>query len=444
VFNVLLVKSFSFKGNKGEGAPLSFLYLSTALKKVGHNVKILDLSLKGKNDFEFLKDTVDSFNPQVIGFTCNTHERLAVIDLVNFVKKNNPDKLIVVGGPHVALLGKEMMISCPNIDIGVCADGEKAIVKITNDYNNYDKLKNIEGIYFRENNQIIKNETKEIIKDLDLYGHPDLDIIDLREYSLNLPIKEKPPAISICTSRGCPFRCSFCAATRVNYGQIRYHSASWIFDEVKKILSKYGDKYVIFFYDDHFLLNKDRVFQFCDLVEKNKLKFKWGCYSRVDIIDDEILARIKKVGCIMLTFGIESGSDKILNLMNKRTNHKMIIRAIRKVKDWGIYARGSFIWGYPGENWFDIIKTFWMIFKCDFDIGEVVFGRYVVIYPGTELVKYLPKRFDWHKKEDIKSKKQMVFVPVYVPMFDWLRRKYTFSLFFIYKIIKKLKGFWKP
>lgn len=435
--NILLIKTFSFKSAKGEGIPLAFLYLSAELKKAGHRVKVIDLALKQINDEGFIKQTIEEFKPQTVGITCNTHERFGVLEVVKFIKRDYPGIITVVGGPHITLLGEDMMKSCDEIDIGVIEDGENTIVKIADNYDKPEEIKKIPGIYYRQGNEVKMNPADLPVNDLDIYGHPDLDVIDLREYSLVFPIKGRPKAISVCTSRGCPYNCNFCAATRINYGRIRFHSAHWIFDEVKRIIDLYGNDYAIFFYDDHFLLNKQRVLDFCKLVKENNLKFKWGCYSRIDRIDEKILSAIKEIGCIMLTFGIESGSDKILKLMNKNITSRQIVEAIKKVKSRGIAARGSFIFGYPGENLTDILKTFLMIYRCGFEIHELAFATYTIIYPQTKLVEYLPVNFNWHKRYSDKHLRQFANVPVYVPPFNLLRRRFTFLLFLMYKFLKK-------
>lgn len=439
--NVLLLKTFTFKSIKGEGIPLGLLYISAALKKDEHNVSLVDFALLGKNNYEYLNKEINSFNPNIIGITCNTHERFSVIEVANYIKSNFPKILVTVGGPHITLLGEEMMKNCSAIDVAVIEDGEKAMLAIAKNSDNPEEIKNIPGIFYRHNVSIIKNEIKEIIIDLDDYGHPDLDIVDINNYSLALQVGKGIKAISICTSRGCPFRCSFCAATLINYGRVRYHSAQWILDEVKRCLEKYGNDYAIFFYDDHFLLNKKRILEFCQLVKNEGLHFRWGCYSRVDVIDDEVLQNIKDIGCIMLTFGIESGSNKILKLMNKNITSQKIIAVIKKIKSYGIKTRGSFIFGYPGENILDIAKTYWMIFRSDFEIHELVYSTYTMIYPKTKIDKYLPVGFNWHYNYPESELKQFVHVPVFVPPFDLIRRRFTFVLFLLYKYYKKLKKF---
>lgn len=437
--NVLLIKTSPFKSTKGEAIPLGLLYLSGALKKSGHQTDLIDFASLGKNDYKHLDKTIGEFKAEIIGITCNTHERFSVIEMANYIKSHHPEIITVVGGPHITLMGEEMMKSCSSIDVGIIEDGENIIVEIANNHNNIEKIKKIPGIYYHQSGQVCHNDIVGVVTDLDAYGHPDLDIINKEEYSLVLPVKGGLKAISICTSRGCPYQCNFCAATKINFGRVRYHSAQWIFDEVKRCLDKYGSDYAIFFYDDHFLLNKKRIFEFCRLVKESGLKFQWGCYTRVDVIDDEVLKNIKEIGCVMLTFGIESGSNKILKLMNKKVNRDKIISVIKKVKTYGIKTRGSFIFGYPQENLFDILATFWMILKSDFEISELVFSKYTLLYPKTEIARFLPPDFDWHRDYPETEIEQLFKVPVYVPRFDLLRRRFTLLLFLIYKYYKKLK-----
>ncbi len=185
------------------------------------------------------------------------------------------------------------------------------------------------------------------------------------------------------------------------------------------------------------MCNKSRVIKFCNLVKERRLKFEWGCYGRIDSIDEEILRYLKGVNCILISFGLESGSDRILKKMNKMIDYKSALKALNLCKKYGIERRVSLIFGYPSETIFDILRTFKLLAKANIKGSEIVYGHHTIIYPETDLFyelkdNYLPKNFNWNKKYKIKCFKD---VPVYTSRLDNLRVIVTRAMMKMYKKI---------
>lgn len=440
---VLLIKPESFFSAKGAGPPLGLLYIASFLKKDGHQVILRDFMVFKGDMKKELKEIIKREKIRIAGVTCNSHERFKAFEVVRTLKQINGKIVTVLGGNHPTICPRETINNLPELDILVKEDGEnvfREIIKCLEAEKNFTKVPSI--IYRNKQGKIVENPLGKIVTNLDKYPFPDFDLINIKNYQLFIPIKGKPKSIPIISSRGCPFRCSFCAAKETNYGRIRFRSINNIIEELKILLSKFPN-YHIFIYDDHFLLDKKRILEFCRKVKEKNLNFKWACYARVDSIDEEIIKAIKEIGCVMVSFGIESGSRKILKKMNKKITPFIILKAVRLVKKYGISARGSFVFNYPEESILDILKTFYLIFRLKLTPEEVAFGPYTVFYPGTQLfIKYrdkcLPKDFSWNKK--YKKLSNYKDVPIYQPRFFSLKLWFIHFLRRIHKAFTILKS----
>lgn len=440
--NILFLKPDSGMSGKGVGPYLGLLYLISYLKKHGFNdASLLDLTFSK----DFKKDTeraVKDENPAIIGITVNSHDRFQAIALIKFVKNLRPSIVTVLGGSHATLCAEEIIKNIPELDVLVFGDGEFAIVELAKAVQQKRDFSHIKGIYYRDRNKRIKkNPLRPVEMNLDNYSFPDWGAVDIENYNFFMPIEGLPKIITLISSRGCPFNCNFCAAKEISGGIIRFRSVDNVIKEIGLLLRRFPN-YHIFIYDDHFLLDKKRVLEFCDKVKKEKLAFKWGCYSRVDSIDEEVARRIAGAGCEMVSFGVESGSKYVLDLMNKKIDPAKIKKAIKSLKENDIISRCSIFFNYPGERIRDIFKTFWMLWQANVGPKEIVIGEHTVIYPKTEVFyqlkdKYLPKDFNWEKKfENLPNYKD---VPIYIPPFDFLRVRLIRFLRKFYKLCYILK-----
>ncbi len=439
--NILLLRPKSKMSGKGIGPPLGLLYLVSSLKSNGFNdISLIDLTFSRsvKKDVE---KTIRQKNPAMVGVTANSHDRFQAFNLIKLIKKINPNTITVLGGPHATLCPEETIHNMPELDVLVVGDGEVAIVELAEAVQEEQGFSRIKGIYYRDRERkVIKNFNRPIEMGLDKYPFPDWGAINIKDYDLFLPTRGKPKAITLISSRGCPFRCNFCAAKGIGGGVIRFRSVENIVSEIKVLLRKFPG-YYIFIYDDHFLLDKKRILGFCKRVKKEKINFKWGCYGRVDSIDEQIVREISKIGCQMVSFGVESGSKRVLKLMNKGIVPRQIRRALQIVKKYGISVRSSVFFNYPGERIIDIFKTFWLLWKSKLSPDEIVIAEHTLLYPKTKVFerlknKYLPQDFNWNKK--YKNLPEYKNVPIYIPPFDFLRVRLIRFLRKLYKLCYKL------
>ncbi|NIM91386.1 MAG: radical SAM protein [Candidatus Aminicenantes bacterium] len=421
---ILLIKPFSWYSAKGLGFPLSLGYLASSLLATGEEVWTLDLQIAAKEEYDqTLLRSLSEFVPEIVGITCNSHERYYSFDLARKVKAWK-DVPVVMGGPHVTFTAEETLNSIKEIDFIVLHEGEDTLLELIKALKNGQSLKKVKGLAYRENGEISRTPLRGFIEDLDRLPFPARELFDVDKYDLYLPIYERPKAMHLITSRGCPYSCGFCSAKEMSGRTVRYASPERVIAEMELIKISYPQYNWLFFYDDHFTLKKPRVIKLCEEIIRNKLDFNWGCYGRVDSIDEEIVEAMKQAGCRMISFGVESGSDIVLSLMQKRITAKMIERALNIVKKKGLVARASFIFGYPGERLRDFLSTIKLCSKLGLDKDEIIWNFNPVIYPLTQLSEdlkktgYFPDRFNWCEKLNIPNYKD---VPLYVNRWSKLK-----------------------
>jgi anaerobic magnesium-protoporphyrin IX monomethyl ester cyclase len=322
-----------------------------------------------------------------------------------------------MGGPHVTFAAEETLERIKEIDIIVLHEGEDTIVELTKALKLGHPLQNVRGIAYRENGRIRKTPLRDFVEDLDNLPPPARELFEVDKYDLYLPIYDRPKAMHLLTSRGCPYPCGFCSAKEMSGRKVRYSSPERVIAEIESIKASYPQYKWLFFYDDHLTLKKSRVIKLCEGIIKSRLDFNWGCYGRVDSIDEEIVDAMKEAGCRMISFGVESGNDAVLGLMQKMINAKMIEKAVDIVKKKGLIARASFIFGYPGERFIDFLSTINLCRKLGLDTDEIIWNFNPVIYPSTQLFEdlkskgYLPEGFSWCERFNLPEYKD---VPIYV------------------------------
>lgn len=328
---------------------LGLLYLSAYLKKFGYdNISLLDLHSN--------REIPNSLDADVVGFYSNTPQFPDVLKLKEKIKLVNKNKsaVYVIGGPHVSAKPED---ATPYFDHVVCGEGERVFLDIV------------------ENKATDKTLRYEYMKDIDSVPFPDRDLIDIAGYKYYINGRL---AATVVSSRGCPFRCAFCANNA--WGKtLRLRSPENIFEEVKLLRDKYGYKAIMFF-DDTITVNKKRMYALCDRLKE--LDIIYRCFIRSDTVDYNILTKMKDSGCVEVGIGIESGSQRILDIVDKGEKVEQHMRAIKMCKDVGIRVKGFLIIGLPGENKESVNETisFLRENKLD-DFDMTIFTP----YPGSKI-----------------------------------------------------------
>ena len=345
-------------------------------------VKIID------GDYNCVMSKFDNLNQDYnilsVGFTATTDIIDSVAKLARTIKTKHPDIFLILGGYHGTILPEDIL-SKSNFDIVVVREGEITILEILN------KLKqNIFptgelGCYEKVKGQIIFNGYRPLISDLDILPYPAYDMVDMAKYFHGIRLKQDlKKVVVLLISRGCPFDCVFCGSKNMWQRRFRMHSVDYVIGLIKWLIEKY-DIEGISFLDDELVTNRKYITELCDkfISEGLNKKIKWSCHARVSSVDEETLNKMKSAGCILVRFGIESGSPNMLSYLKKNSvKTSQAYQAVALCHKVGLPSFGSFIIGSPDETVGDMVQTINFIQKSGIVYADVFS---MVPYPGTDI-----------------------------------------------------------
>jgi len=342
-------------------------------------IKIFD---EQTDDFLKLKEVIKKFKPALVGVTCFSYNYQYFYDLILKIKKLSK-ALIVLGGPHVSALRKEVLKET-KADLAIKGEGEITLCELIKELEKArPSFRKIKGLIWRQKEEIIENEDRELIKNLDNLPFPDYYAFPIERYSCFL-IK----ALPLMTSRGCPYGCNYCSV-RLSMGRgFRPRSPENVLREIKYWYQKGWTNFDI--NDDCFTLDLKRAEKICDLIVKKNLKIKFQLYNgiRVDRISLKLLKKLKKAGCTFIAYGCESGNEKILKIIGKGISLKQVRQAVDWTNQAGIKNAVNFIIGHPTETYSQALET--LSFARSLPTNFVNFYN-LVPYPGTESFQWAQK-----------------------------------------------------
>ena len=405
--------------------PLGLGYLASSLDREKYDVKIIDASGQGM-DLKKALELLKAEKPDVAGVTFTTEKRFDAFRLIRGIKKTLPETVIVTGGPHCSLASQDTLEGIPEIDFIVRGEGEKTFSELLDSLEK-GGVENVEGISYRKDGVPVDNKDRALIQDLDSIAFPDYSLIDLDNYpfTLNIPGEGKRRAATLIANRGCPFGCSFCATTKLWGKRFRARSLDNVIREMSALREKYKiDTFWIL--DDTFTVDLKKVRDFCNYVIDNNWNIKWYASIRVDNMDKETLALMKKAGLVFTTYGIESGSERIIQeVIGKGITLDKGRRVTEYCKELGISRRIFFMFSFPDETKQEFKKTLDLIKELE---GDTTLSL-LRIYPGTKIEDIakkrgiLPKDFSWTKDDNALTCLRFLMgdIPVFRDKFGWFR-----------------------
>ncbi len=305
---------YAERWKKGSLMPsLGICYIASVLEKSGHKVQIIDAYVEGIK-LKDLLSKISAIKPDITGITFTTENRFQAFDLMKGIKKILPNTLICAGGPHVTLATDDTLTHIKELDFIIRGEGEETIVELADAISEKKSFEHIKGLSYKSNNKIHHNPNRPLIADLNTVPFPAWHLVPWEKYNfkLDVPGRGELRTANMMTSRGCPFGCNFCASTKVWGRSCRMRSADNIIKEISLLKEKYNIE-ALWIFDDTFTVSKKRVEEFCHKLIEKKWNLSWFCEVRVDTVDRELLTLMKKSGCYSIGFGVESGSQRILD-----------------------------------------------------------------------------------------------------------------------------------
>jgi radical SAM superfamily enzyme YgiQ (UPF0313 family) len=362
--------------------PLGIQTLAPVLRQHGHQVRLFD-TCHPQMQAEHLGQAVAKERPDVIALSClSTTTYPALKNLARRLKSVAPKIPLIAGGPFATMNADRILKDCPDLDRVAVGEGEELLP----DYlDNFDDPGAVAGLVWRDTKKIVRNPPRPLLRDLNQFPYPDRTSLPI-DYIESLPL-DVPAVLSLdkfCTmqtSRGCPYSCIYCDIPALSQGKWRCRSPEHVLGEMQQ-LNDMGFR-SIYLTDDHFLLNRKHIGEVCRGIIDRGLEFRWGCEGRVDAGAVDQLPLMKKANCNFLAFGVEAGTQKVLDRLHKKQTLKQVEHAVSEAKRHGIErVHGFFVIGSPGETAKEVMASF--RFAARLKLDTFGFNR-LCAYRGTPL-----------------------------------------------------------
>ena len=370
-----------------EAIPLGLGYVAAITKKYGSQVKIIDGSAAYADySHEEMVKMCEDFKADAVGVVFTTSHIYQAYDLVNKLKKLNIP--ILGGGYHASKFPEEILER--GVDIALRGDTDRTIVELLDYLEGKIKLEDIKGISYVKDGKIVHKVPQIPIANLDEIPYPDREAFILEDFG-KTPKEIRIAMSTIITSRGCPFECSFCASQKTGY---RYRSAENIIGEIRQVKERYGVTN-FYFLDDTININRKRLIELCDALKKENIT--WRCNGRFDLMDEELLIKMKESGCKHISFGVESGDNYVLSRMKKRLTTEKILEKAKLVHGVGINQTVNFMFGFPYEKPEHIDNTIKLIKQLGPYVSDWSRGGLLIPFPGTTLYEEFKDEYGYDK-----------------------------------------------
>lgn len=336
--------------------PLGLAYLAGILRKHGYQVKIIDNTIE-KYSLLQLSEIVERTSPFLIGISCLSVNYSPALRTAEFLRQHYHIP-IIVGGPHATILPETLQH--PYIDFICKGEGEFTLLELCDAIKNKKNPATIPGLMLNTSGKWSVTEERVLIHDLDSLPHPAIDLLPVSKYQNKADELGVYPVLSMSTSRGCPFDCTFCSVSSIWHRKYRTFSADWVLDELAILIQTYHAK-GIYFYEDNFTLSPTRVAAICRGMLQRGYTVKWVCEGRIGSLSLPLLKTMKRAGCETIKFGIESGSPRILDMIQKGITLEEIRHTRKLCKKADIKFACFIMLGIPSETDEDRRKTLELI-----------------------------------------------------------------------------------
>jgi len=358
--------------------PMGLLYVAGGLEQAGIAVEVYDAQADGRS----LEEVLRSSAPDVVGITCTTALVTSGLHAASLVKKHDPRIPVVVGGVHPTVRPDEIL-GDPSVDLAVRGEGERTMVEVVEALAAGRSLEGVEGVSYCDGDRVIHNPPRRLERNPDNLPWPARHLVPMHVYKMSPDWSVRRPFDLVFTTFGCPFRCMFCAAQTVSGGSYRRRSIGSVMAELDDVVARYGIRSLLLG-DDSFASSRDHAMELCEAYVSRGYhrRIPWFVSTRVDSVDREILQAMKRAGCGLVSFGIESGVQRLLDRIGKKITLEQSVRAVRLAKEAGLRVRATFILGIPGETHDESLET--IRFSRTLPVDQVRFAL-ATPFPGTDL-----------------------------------------------------------
>ena len=378
--------------------PISLATIGAVLEEVGHLVKIVDCAAQEVSWGE-LKDLISEFSPRIVIWSTGTPSIRSDLELASLIKSCDDKIVTAVFGTHVTVLDVQCIEAFPEIDCIIRNEPEITSRELVEALQEGRTMKGIAGLTFRNGaGEVVTNPPRPFIEDLDMLPLPAWHLVNLDYYTL--PLKGKR-FLMVSPLRGCPFNCSFCTCHTYYGRKLRKRSIESVLKEIEYDNMQFAIE-EFFIWAETFVVDKEYVGELCTAMIEREINISWTSNSRVDTVDGPLLKLMAKAGCWMISYGIESGSQKILDGVDKGTRVEQAYEAVRYAKEAGIKTVGHFILGLPGETEESVEHTINYAKQLGLDLAQFYCA---VPFPGSRLYDRALKE-GWIKESDFANFKQ--------------------------------------
>jgi radical SAM superfamily enzyme YgiQ (UPF0313 family) len=362
---------------------MGLAYIAAILKKNHYDVSIVDMDADGLSEEKFCK-RLKHEKPDVVAITVTTPTLSSSLKVARAVKKTLSNAYVIFGGMHPSIMPKEV-IAYQDVDFVIKGEGEETFIELLSVLIKHNRLELVKGILFKRGGKIIENASRELIEDLDKLPFPARGLFKNTSYTY--PDSFYAETAPMITSRGCPGRCTYCNAQSIFGRSFRARSAKNVVDEIELLQNDFKIR-EIHIWDDNFVTKKQRVFEIRDEIKRRDIKVKFAFPNgiRADFLNKEVLSCLKDMGTYSIAIGVESGSQKVLDMAKKGIKLSRIIEAFSIAKEIKLETWAFFMFGLPGEDLQTAQQTIEFAKRLDPDIAKF---HILKPYPGTEAYRYI-------------------------------------------------------
>lgn len=381
------------KGRRSRYFPFGLAYVAASLRDAGHEVFVVDMEGDDLDPGRAL-EAVCSIRPDIVGFGGMVTRFRFVKEMGRELRKRLPGAFLIAGNSGATTIPEIYIESC-SLDAVVLGEGERTSCELAEALEHGGEWRQVRGLAFHDGLGIVRSSPREQVKDLDALPWPAWDLFPIERYVNSFDHRQKLVRhLEVVASRGCPFDCVYCY--RIYGRRVRRRSPASIVAEAEELVRRFDIRYTGF-PDDLFTSDRDFVMEFCRLFRERLPGLKWSCLGRVNTVDPEMLAEMKRAGCDWISYGIESGSDAMLRAMNRGVTAEQCLNAVRMTRKAGIHPDGSFMIGMYGETAETVEETVRFCRRADLTAPML----FVTPYPGTAVFDRAVSEGRIHSVEDL-------------------------------------------